>query len=144
MARRTGSRSPGEFPHAVVRIDCERCGRAGRYALAGLIERFGADAAGPDVLMELAQCERRRAYSRPCGARFPDLSPPPPAAGSPRYSSRPAPPQRRQPVRHRVLKLDSALPIRVDGPLPWVGQPDRRLTKYCQMTVNVAFGLGGG
>jgi hypothetical protein len=39
--RRTGSRSLGEFPHAVVRIECERCGRAGRYALAGLIERFG-------------------------------------------------------------------------------------------------------
>jgi hypothetical protein len=69
-----GSPSLGEFPFDVVRIECERCGRAGRYALAGLIERFGADAAGPDVLMELAACERRRDYSRPCGARFTDLA----------------------------------------------------------------------
>jgi hypothetical protein len=71
--RRIGSRSLGEFPLDVVRIDCERCGRAGRYALAGLVERFGADAAGPDVLNELAACERRRDFSRPCGARFTDL-----------------------------------------------------------------------
>jgi hypothetical protein len=27
---RTGSRSLGEFPFDVVRIECERCGRAGR------------------------------------------------------------------------------------------------------------------
>jgi hypothetical protein len=41
-----------------------------------LIERFGADAAGPDVLMELAQCERRKDFSRPCGARYTDLAGP--------------------------------------------------------------------
>jgi hypothetical protein len=73
MAPRRGSRSLGEFPLDVVRIDCERCGRAGRYSLARLIERFGSDAAGPDVLMELASCERRRDFSQPCGARFTDL-----------------------------------------------------------------------
>jgi len=31
-----------------------RCGRAGREQRAKLIERFGADAALPDVLMALA------------------------------------------------------------------------------------------
>ena len=31
---------------------------AGRYALSGLIERFGPSAALPDVLMDLAACER--------------------------------------------------------------------------------------
>jgi hypothetical protein len=67
--RRVGSRSLGEFPFDVVRVDCERCGRAGRYALARLIERFGADAAMPDVLMDLAACERRKSFSQPCGAR---------------------------------------------------------------------------
>jgi hypothetical protein len=72
--RRIGSRSLGEFPFDVVRIECERCGRAGRYALAGLIERFGANAAGPDVLVALAACERRRDFSRPCGAKFTDLA----------------------------------------------------------------------
>jgi hypothetical protein len=77
---RTGSRSLGEFPFDVVRIECERCGRAGRYALSRLIERFGADAAGPDVLMELAACERRKNFSQPCGARFPDLAALPPCS----------------------------------------------------------------
>ena len=54
-------------PFDPVRIECERCGRAGSYRLDGLIERFGVDAALPDVLMELAACERR-------GARFTDLA----------------------------------------------------------------------
>jgi hypothetical protein len=45
---RIGSHSLGEFPSDVVRIECERCGRAGRYRIDGLIERFGADAALPD------------------------------------------------------------------------------------------------
>jgi hypothetical protein len=37
-------------------------------------EMFGADAALPDVLMDLASCERRKDFSRPCGARFTDLA----------------------------------------------------------------------
>ena len=36
--------------------------------------RFGLDAALPDVLSALATCERRRDFSRPCGARFTDLT----------------------------------------------------------------------
>jgi hypothetical protein len=71
---RTDSYSLGEFPLDVVRIECERCGRAGRYRLAGLIERFGPDAALPDVLIALATCDRRRDFSKPCGARFTDLA----------------------------------------------------------------------
>jgi hypothetical protein len=57
-----------------IRIDCEPLRSSGRYRLAGLIERFGADAAGPDVLMELGACERRKDFSQPCGARFTDLA----------------------------------------------------------------------
>jgi hypothetical protein len=78
--RATESASTHRLPLArrvsldVVRIECERCGRAGSYALARLIERFGADAAMPDVLVELAQCGRRANFSRPCGARFTDLA----------------------------------------------------------------------
>jgi hypothetical protein len=56
---RIGSHSLGEFPLPVVRVDCERCNRAGSYRLAGLMARFGADAALPDVLLALASCERR-------------------------------------------------------------------------------------
>jgi hypothetical protein len=71
---RVGSHSLGEFPLPVVRIDCPRCERAGSYRLNGLLARFGADAALPDVLMALVSCERRADFSRPCGARFTDLA----------------------------------------------------------------------
>jgi hypothetical protein len=43
---------------------------AGRYSLAGLIERFGPSAALPDVLMDLAACERRKDFTQPCGVRL--------------------------------------------------------------------------
>ena len=72
--RRIGSHMLGEFSFDIVRIECERCGRAGSYGRAGLIERFGADAALPDVLMDLAACPRRKDFSAPCGARFTDLA----------------------------------------------------------------------
>jgi hypothetical protein len=49
--RRIGSRSLGEFPFDVVRIECERCGRASRYRRDGLMARFGADIALPDLLL---------------------------------------------------------------------------------------------
>ena len=71
---RNGSHSLGEFPLAVVRIDCPRCDRAGSYRRDGLIARFGAEAALPDVLLALASCERRANFRRPCGARFADLA----------------------------------------------------------------------
>ena len=71
---RNGSHSLGEFPLNVVRIDCPRCERAGSYRRDGLLARFGADAALPDVLMALALCERRKDFSRPCGARFTDVA----------------------------------------------------------------------
>jgi hypothetical protein len=70
---RIGSGSLGEFPLDVVRIECERCGRAGSYRRDGLLARFSQDAALPDVLMALATCERRQDFSQPCGARFTDL-----------------------------------------------------------------------
>ena len=83
MPRRFGSHSLAEFPLDVVRIECERCGcgRAGSYRLAGLLARFGADTASPDLLMELAQCERRRDFLRPCGARYTDLTKAAPSIG---------------------------------------------------------------
>ena len=74
VAMRRGSRSLGEFPLNVVRIDCPRCDRAGSYRLDGLLARFGADAALPDLLLALASCERRKDFSKPCGARFTDLA----------------------------------------------------------------------
>ena len=49
------------FPSTVVRSD-------------GLVARFGPDIALPDLLVEIAVCERRADFSRPCGARFTDLA----------------------------------------------------------------------
>jgi hypothetical protein len=71
---RVGSRSLAEFPLDVVRIDCERCGRAESYRRDGLMARFVADIALPDLLVALSSCERRADFSRPCGARSTDLA----------------------------------------------------------------------
>jgi hypothetical protein len=51
---RIGSHLLREYPSPTVRIDCERCGRAGSYRHEGLVARFGAYSALPDVLMTLA------------------------------------------------------------------------------------------
>jgi hypothetical protein len=36
--------------------------------------RFGRDIALPDLLVALALCERRKDFSKPCGARYTDLA----------------------------------------------------------------------
>jgi hypothetical protein len=40
LAMRNGSRLLGEFPSPVVRVDRERCGRAGSYRPDGLVARY--------------------------------------------------------------------------------------------------------
>jgi hypothetical protein len=74
VARRIGSYSLGEFPLDVVRVECPYCDRAGSYRRDSLMVRFGADIALPDLLLALASCDRRRDFSRRCGARFTDLA----------------------------------------------------------------------
>ena len=49
---RIGSHSSESFPWDVVRIDCERRGRTGRYRKDGLMARFGADIALPDLISD--------------------------------------------------------------------------------------------
>jgi hypothetical protein len=39
----------------------------------GLVARFGADVTLPDLLVALAQRDRRQDFSHPCGARCMDL-----------------------------------------------------------------------
>src|SRR5260370_833901 len=41
-------------------IVCEPCGRRGRYAVARLIEKYGADAKLPDLRLALANCEKTK------------------------------------------------------------------------------------
>jgi len=60
----------------MLRIECSKCGRSGRYRLADLISRYGRDEkifAFTDDVTD--NCERKRAGSDgdPCGAICPDL-----------------------------------------------------------------------
>jgi hypothetical protein len=65
---------------SMLRLECSKCGRAGRYRIDRLIERFGPDMALPDLRHELAQCPRRHNMGDPCQVsyvdRLADLGPP--------------------------------------------------------------------
>jgi hypothetical protein len=61
---RLASNALANFPFPVVRLECLRCGRLGRYAKARLIERFGA--LGTYVLDALGAVN----YRDPCRARY--------------------------------------------------------------------------
>ena len=66
-----------DYPFVVVRFACRDCPRIGRYRLAVLAERFGADALMPDVLEAIsAACPRthERHPGRRCQAFLPDLT----------------------------------------------------------------------
>jgi len=43
-----GSFELREYPGEIVRLSCQKCGRAGQYRKQNLIERFGADIRLPD------------------------------------------------------------------------------------------------
>jgi hypothetical protein len=59
----------------VLRLECDKCGRHGRYRLDRLIEQYGIDAKLFDWEPE-ADCPRKQAknFNDQCGARCPDLS----------------------------------------------------------------------
>jgi hypothetical protein len=61
---------------AMLDVACRKCERRGRLRLAGLIERYGADAALPDLRQKLAgDCPSAEAvslYDRR-GVHFPQL-----------------------------------------------------------------------
>jgi hypothetical protein len=70
-----------DYPFVVVRFACRDCSRIGRYRLAALAERFGADALMSDVLETIsAACPRthERHPGRRCQAYLPDLVEPRP------------------------------------------------------------------
>ena len=73
----TGSLSLAQIAErlTVLEVRCTKCDRHGRYRTATLIERYGADFAGPDLREKLsADCERHAAaeYER-CDLYFPDM-----------------------------------------------------------------------
>jgi hypothetical protein len=61
-----------EVREPTLTIVCEPCGRRGRYAVARLIEKYGADAKLPDLRQTLADCQKTKTaniYDR-CRAIF--------------------------------------------------------------------------
>jgi hypothetical protein len=60
----------------VLAVACSRCDRAGRYPLAALIERRGADFSIPDLLRDLSGgCPKRESVNQYdiCGVHCPEL-----------------------------------------------------------------------
>jgi hypothetical protein len=70
----TGSLSPATYPTDAITIRCDRCSRVGRYKRRTLIERYGHDAAMPDVLNAVAACGRNeRLSTERCEAYYAEL-----------------------------------------------------------------------
>jgi hypothetical protein len=70
-----------DYPYVVVRFACRDCPRLGRYRLAVLAARFGAEMPMVDVLEAIAgDCARNRERhpGRRCQAYLPDLVAPRP------------------------------------------------------------------
>ncbi len=70
-----GSLSLAEYPAAMVRLKCAKCGRLGQYRKATLIEKHGADVPLPDLLHTIgASCPKMDALGNdPCGVHYRDL-----------------------------------------------------------------------
>jgi hypothetical protein len=66
-----------DYPYVIVRFACRHCPRLGRYRVAVLAERYGADVDMEDVLEAVSSsCRgRSRGPGMICGAYFPDLPP---------------------------------------------------------------------
>ena len=66
-----------DYPYVIVRFACRHCPRLGRYRVAVLAERYGADIEMEDLLEAVsASCGTRTSVrAHACGAYFPDLPP---------------------------------------------------------------------
>jgi hypothetical protein len=63
-----------EFPFPMVRLVCDQCGRRGQYRKQTLIEKFGPDIVGPDLLVKVADCPLHKALGEErCGVVYEDL-----------------------------------------------------------------------
>ena len=70
-----GSLSLAEYPAALVRLKCSKCGRSGQCRKAALIQQYGRDIPLPDLLHLVgASCPKMNALGNdPCGAHYRDL-----------------------------------------------------------------------
>ena len=75
MPRPNGSLTITDHPTDPIEIDCQKCGRTGRYRKATLIDKYGGDIVLPDLLALLASdCEfRNKLGDQGCGAIYPTL-----------------------------------------------------------------------
>lgn len=83
------------YPYVLVRIGCDRCGRFGRYRLARLASKYGAEATTDAVIDALTRdCRFRTDDSHrgpipgACRARMLDVRAPPPPPDLPPATSR--------------------------------------------------------
>ena len=75
MERSRVSLTIADHPADPIEIDCQKCGRHGRYRQATLIEKYGSDIVLPYLLALLASdCEfRNKQGNQGCGALYPAL-----------------------------------------------------------------------
>jgi hypothetical protein len=59
-----------DYPHEMVEIECPKCGRHGRLRTAKVLEKHGPDIKLPDLLREIARCEKWGDMSDGCGAHY--------------------------------------------------------------------------
>jgi len=60
----------------VLRVECDKCGRRGRYSPGSVVEKIGVDGKLTDWLYQLTwDCPRKQSpgLADACGARTPDL-----------------------------------------------------------------------
>jgi hypothetical protein len=60
---------------AMLDVGCRKCDRRGRYKVANLIAKYGADAKLPDLRFTLAaDCPRTKEFAiDKCGVNYPNL-----------------------------------------------------------------------
>ena len=76
MPRYSGSPTTKDFPTDPIEIECQKCGRHGRYPMAASIEKYGSGIILPDLFGLIAgHCELRGGLgNRGRGAIYPALS----------------------------------------------------------------------
>lgn len=70
----TGSIKLRDHPGDLVRLACEKCGRAGQYRKANLIKQFGQDIPLPDLRNDIAKCERQGKMHDACVVHYRGLT----------------------------------------------------------------------
>ena len=69
-----GSLQLHEYPALIVRLSCQKCGRAGQYPKRNLIARYGADIRLPDLRWEISQCRRHGQMHDACMVHYVELT----------------------------------------------------------------------